>query len=105
MVHRRKIAPPKDIAYERMHRLFELAVAIRPDKPELASKYLRLAERIGRRMDLSVPRDIKRFYCKKCGLPYGDDTRIRIKKGLCIATCGHCSDIRRIPYRKDNVQE
>lgn len=93
------MAPPKDIAYERMHRLFELAHARKDDEPELASKYIRLAERIGKRMDMSVPKEIKRFYCKKCGLPYGEDTRIRVKKGLLIVTCRNCSDIRRIPYR------
>ena len=99
MVHRRKIVPPKKIAYERMHILFEQAMGKRDTNPDLSSRYMRQVERIGKRMDVSVPREIKRFYCKNCGIPYGDDTRIRIRKGLCFVTCGQCSDIRRIPYR------
>lgn len=99
MVHKRKIVPPKKIAYERMHILFEQANLKKGSDPELASRYMRLVERIGKRMDLSVPREIKRFYCKGCGIPYGNETRVRIKKGLCFVTCGHCGDIRRIPYR------
>lgn len=99
MVHRRKIVPPKGIAYERMHILFDLARLKKTEDPTLSSKYVRLMERIGKRMDLSVPVEVKRHYCKKCGIPYGNHTRIRIKRGLCLATCGSCGDIRRIPYK------
>ena len=99
MVHKRKSVPPKKIAYERMHILFEQANLKKGSDPGLASRYMRLIERIGKRMDLSVPKEIKSFYCKSRGIPYGEDTRIRYKKGLCIVTCKHCGDIRRIPYR------
>lgn len=99
MVHRKKIVPPKGMAFERMYNLFEQAKVKKSVDPGLSSSYMRLAERIGKRMDLSVPKEIKRFYCKGCGIPYGKNTRIRIKKGLCIVTCTHCGNIRRIPYR------
>lgn len=99
MVHRRKGVPPKKIAFERMRILFEQARLKKDTDPELATRYMRLVERIGKRMDLSVPKEIKRFYCKGCGIPYGGNARIRIKKGLCFVTCGQCGEIRRIPYR------
>lgn len=99
MVHRRKSPPPKDIAYERINHLMHEAHRKKVLDPLLAEKYVHLAERIAKRLDMSIPANLKRTYCKKCGLPYGNLTRVRIKKGVCIITCRNCSDIRRIPYR------
>lgn len=97
MVHRRKIPPPKDVALERILRLSHLAR--NTQESDYRQRYMKLAEAIGKRMDMPLPRSIKRSYCKKCGEPYGKLTRVRMKKGLCIITCGECGDIRRIPYR------
>ena len=97
MVHRRKAPPPRDIAMERIEKLSKLARET-PDL-EFSRRYMRLAETIAKRIDISLPVDIKRSFCKKCGLPYGKLTRVRIKRGLCIITCSHCNDLRRIPYR------
>lgn len=99
MVHRKKSPPPKDLALERMHYLFKLAEEKKHTSPELAERYIDIAERIAKRLDISLPKEIKRFYCKRCGRPYGDKTRVRVKKGLCLVTCGNCGDLRRLPYR------
>lgn len=99
MVHRRKSPPPKGIAYERIRRLFDLADRERDADPELSIRYIHLAERIAKRLDISLPADLKRLYCKKCGRRYSSDTRVRIKKGLCLVTCPNCQDLRRLPYR------
>ncbi len=97
MVHRRKAPPPRDIAIERIEKLSKLA-RVTPDK-EYSRRYMRLAETLAKRIDISLPTDIKRSFCKKCGLPYGKLTKVRLKRGLCIITCSHCNDLRRIPYR------
>lgn len=99
MVHRRKSPPPKDIAFERINHLLRIASEKKNTEPILSEKYVRLAERIAKRLDISLPANIKRSYCKKCGLPYGNLTRFRIKRGVCIVTCSNCNDIRRIPYK------
>lgn len=99
MVHRKKSPPPKDIALERIVLLHSIAEQSRNSAPELSSRYMTLAETIAKRMDMSLPLGIKRSYCKKCGHCYDTSSRVRIRKGLCTVTCGHCQDIRRIPYR------
>lgn len=100
MVHRKKVVPSKGVAYERMGILFRQAKLRMSTDPAISSGYIRLIERIGKRMDLPVPREIKRFYCKTCGIPYGSESKVRIKRGLCIVTCANCGDLRRIPYRE-----
>ncbi len=97
MVHRRKAPPPKDIAMERILKLS--SIARETSEPELGKRYMKLAEIIAKRMDMPLPIDVKRSYCKKCGHPYGKLSKVRIKKGLCIITCNNCGDLRRIPYR------
>lgn len=97
MVHRRKAPPPKDIAMERIIRLSKLARETSDIR--FSKRYVRLAETIAKRVDMSLPVDIKRSFCKKCGQTYGKLTKVRIKRGLCIVTCEHCNDLRRIPYR------
>ena len=97
MVHRRKAPPPRDVAMERVFKLSRLAG--KSADPQYRKRYMRLAETIAKRMDMSLPLDIKRSYCKKCGNPYGKLARVRVKRGICIVTCGNCNDLRRWPYR------
>ncbi len=97
MVHHKKIPPPKDVARERILELSGLSR--KTSDLKLEKRYMRLAESIAKRMDMPLPINIKRSYCKKCGHPYSKLTRIRIKRGLCLVTCSHCNDIRRIPYK------
>ncbi|MCL4345767.1 MAG: ribonuclease P [Candidatus Thermoplasmatota archaeon] len=60
---------------------------------------VRLIENIGKRVDLRLPQNIKRSYCKQCKTPYNEDTRIRIRRGVVTVTCNVCGDIRRFRYR------
>lgn len=99
MVHKRKPAPPKDIALERIHFLSGLARKKVSNEPELAKRYMQIVERMAKRLDISLPAEVKRFYCKRCGHPYGSNTRVRIKDGFSIVSCGFCEDIRRLPLR------
>ena len=50
------------IALERIYRLFELAGK---DK-EYSKRYLELAKRIGEKTRVSIPKELKEKYCKKC---------------------------------------
>ena len=68
--------------------------------PLLARRYNIIAESIGRRIDVTLPKFVKRSYCKRCKMPYTVDDKIRLKNGILTVTCSKCGDIRRIPYRE-----
>ncbi len=87
------------IALERIYILRDLAVKVATPDPQHSRRYIRIAEAIGRRMDITLPRGIKRSYCKKCKLPYGENTRIRLRRKTLFVHCGNCGNIRRIPYK------
>ncbi|GGM78732.1 hypothetical protein GCM10007108_16140 [Thermogymnomonas acidicola] len=86
------------IARERIWHMFDLASV--EDDPALAARYIVIMERLALRMDLTLPKEIKRSYCKVCKWPYRFGTVLRIRRRLLIVHCGHCGDIRRIPLEK-----
>lgn len=54
----------KKLALERIYRLFELAKD--QDNLDLQQRYLKLAKRIGERVNVSIPKELKQQYCGKC---------------------------------------
>ena len=87
------------IARERIDILMDLSIMKRKSFPEEARWHIGSMEAIARRTDFTLPGRIKRSYCKRCKTPYGNDTRVRTKKGkILLVTCGSCGDMRRIPY-------
>jgi len=90
----------KDIVYiaeRRINYLFNLAVDNRSEIA-LCNRYISMAEAIARRMDITLPRDIKRKYCKRCKTLYSVNAHIRLRHRILTVRCGNCGDIRRIPY-------
>lgn len=85
------------LAQKRINYLFNLALENR-NSVYLSSRYLTMAEAIGRRLDITLPRYIKRMYCKRCKLPYMGNSFIRLRSGIITIRCKNCGDIRRIPY-------
>nr|Q97C23.2 RecName: Full=Ribonuclease P protein component 4; Short=RNase P component 4; AltName: Full=Rpp21 [Thermoplasma volcanium GSS1] len=81
------------VANERLYYLFSLAFQTGDER------YIDLMERIGRRMDITLPQDIKRMYCKKCKKPY-KNVRVRLKKNVITVTCLECGDIRRFQINR-----
>jgi len=58
----------KEIALERIWRLFELAgKEYGKGNKELANRYVGLARKIGTRNRAVVPTELKQKFCKKCG--------------------------------------
>ncbi|MHB1470096.1 MAG: ribonuclease P protein component 4 [Thermoplasmataceae archaeon] len=86
----------KTVAWERIRQLNLKAVESRSDY-ELSSNCLLIMENIASRLDITLTKEIKRSYCKKCKTPYRN-CRIRLRKGIISVTCNNCGDIRRIPY-------
>ncbi|MDD5181617.1 MAG: hypothetical protein PHC66_00395 [Candidatus Nanoarchaeia archaeon] len=104
-----KRANDKDIAKDRIIYLFRQAEqAMEKGEKSLAKKYVGLALRIGMKFQLSMPREWKRRYCKKCGVFWvpGKTVRVRSKKKEkhIVFTCLDCGAIRRYPYIKESFK-
>ncbi len=85
------------ISRERIDTLFNEAK--NTENIDLARRYIRLMEKIGMRMNITIDRTIKRSYCKNCKAPY-KDIRISLKNKMIVVHCPYCGDIRRIPFKK-----
>ena len=85
-----------DLAMRRIRYLADLSM--RQSNIRLAQRYVSIARNIGKRMDITLPIDVKRSFCKKCNTPYGPGSVIRLKNRILIITCSVCGDRRRIPY-------
>ena len=58
----------KEIALERIHRLFELAEQEFDKNPERSKRYIELARKLGTRNRVVIPAELKKRFCKKCGI-------------------------------------
>ena len=58
----------KEIALERIYRLFELAEQEHDKNPERSKRYVELARKIGTRNRAVIPTELKKRFCKKCGI-------------------------------------
>jgi ribonuclease P protein subunit RPR2 len=88
----------KKIALERIYRLFELAEQSFEKQPERSKRYVELALKIGKHCNVSVPTELKKKFCKKCGafLKAGVNSKIRIAKHILKVTCLNCGYTRKI---------
>lgn len=93
----------KDIALERIETLFSLAEAMPESKNKYVLRYVRLGRKIAMRYRISLPREIKRKFCKGCGelLIPGRNLKIRLYNKTVIRKCLGCGNIMRIPYVKE----
>ncbi|MEM0156400.1 MAG: ribonuclease P, partial [Thermoplasmataceae archaeon] len=81
----------ENLARDRIDKLVYLA-----HHSDRSTRYMEIAEKIAMRIDITLPSDIKRSYCKRCKTPYSEKTRIRVSRGLVTVRCSVCSDLRRI---------
>jgi ribonuclease P protein subunit RPR2 len=73
------------IGLERIYRLFELAE--KEQDTELKKKYLKLAKRIGEKVNVSIPKELKKKFCKKC---YSMNVEEIEKDPFLIIKCKEC---------------
>lgn len=87
------------IAEERIRILFEEA----EERPEYAERYLKLAEKIGMRTEVSIPSDLQKKYCSQCYniLEPGNNCTVRVKsdRGVVEYRCEACDSVARYGYR------
>jgi len=92
------------IALRRMRRLFELALQVVREEPELADRYVELARRIAMKARVRLPPEYKRLVCKRCKrfIVPGLTCRVRLqprREPHIAITCLRCGGIYRIPIK------
>jgi ribonuclease P protein subunit RPR2 len=99
-VRRRKGAyRSREIAQERIERLFQLAAQEQQLHPERSDRYVQLAWQISTRMRVRLPRHLKMLFCKgcRCYLP-ARGSRVRLREKVLVTTCLKCGRQTRRPY-------
>ncbi len=82
----------KKIAVERIRHLLALA---RKNKQK-SKRYISLAEKIGMKSRVKIPKDLKIQYCRKCKTLFTNKTlKVRTKKGFLVYECLACGNIKR----------
>ena len=90
----------RDLALQRMERLFALAGTAHATHPERSDRYVQIARKICTRTRVRMPRLLKRLFCRHCGsFLTAVATRVRLREGVLTTTCLLCSEQMRRPYR------
>jgi len=84
----KKLKGNQKIALERIYRLFELAEG----NEEYVKRYLQLAKRIGEKCRVSVPKEIKEKYCKKC---FSLKITQKKEEPFLVVKCNECGFIKK----------
>jgi ribonuclease P protein subunit RPR2 len=87
----------KKEALDKIHELFNEAKLIFNKDSNLSNKYVNIARKIAMKYTISVPRELKRQYCKHCYsyLVPGKNCRVRIQKHRVIYYCEKCKKFMR----------
>ncbi|SNQ60386.1 ribonuclease P protein component 4 [Candidatus Methanoperedens nitratireducens] len=90
----------KDMAFQRIERLFELADQEFETHPGRSNRYVWLARRIGMRYRVRIPQELKEKMCKHCHayLVQGVTARTRLRGDYITTTCLACGEHIRRPY-------
>ncbi len=91
----------KDLAVQRIIRLFELADQEFEENPKRSDRYVFLARRISMRFRVRFPKTLKRRMCKHCRsyLVPGSSARVRLRGRYITVTCLRCNKQMRYPYK------
>jgi len=90
----------RDLALQRMERLFSLAASAYEIHPERSKRYVQIACRISTRTRVRMPRLLKKLLCKHCGGYLSPKaSRVRLLNGVLTTTCLSCGGQMRRPYK------
>ena len=87
----------KKESLDKIKELFKEADAQFSKDKELSNKYVKIARKMAMKLNLRLPRDIKRKFCKHCYsyLKPGKNCRVRIHKSRIIYYCLECKKYMR----------
>jgi len=101
---KKRMRKARDIAWQRIGRLFEMAEEEHESHLERCDRYVYLARRIGMRLRVRIPRRLKRKMCKHCHCYLSPDrSRVRLRNGVLTVTCLKCGGQMRYPYRNSRL--
>jgi len=94
------------IALERIKHLFKEAEKVFPENPERANRYVQIARRIAMKVNLRIPRELKRRFCKHCYsfLVPGVNCRVRTYRHRVIYYCYNCGKYMRFPLKQKKIK-
>ena len=87
----------KEIALERIHILFKEAKL----NSSKANRYVQLARRIAMKVNLPIPKEYKRKYCKHCNNYFNTkNCRVRTRNKMLIYYCLNCKKYTKLKITK-----
>ncbi|MDD4650782.1 MAG: ribonuclease P [Methanothrix sp.] len=90
----------RELALQRMERLFILAEEAHAAHPERSDRYVQIARKISSRTRVRMPRQLKRLFCRHCGgFLSAAASKVRLREGVLTTTCMLCGQQTRRPYR------
>jgi RNase P subunit RPR2 len=88
--------PKQKIVLQRIYRLFELASEMNDskneDKETYVKRYLSLAKKLGERVNVSIPKELQKHYCKKC---FSMNITSKKETPLLIINCNECKFVKK----------
>lgn len=95
----------RDIALSRIERLFDLAIKMLDNRPDLSQRYVEIARRISMRARVRIPREKRLLICRHCKrfIFPGASARIRLqprRESHVVITCLYCGKHMRRPLRR-----
>jgi len=86
----------KKEALERIKILFNEAEL----NPKKADRYVELARKIGMKINLPIPKEFKRKYCKHCNSYYHKGNyRVRTRNKMVVYYCLNCKKFSKFPMK------
>lgn len=95
----------KKIALSRIERLFDLAINMLSERPDLSQRYIEIARRISMRTRVRIPREKRMLICRHCKrlIFPGVSSRVRLqhrREPHIVITCLYCGKYMRRPLRR-----
>ncbi|MEM2320934.1 MAG: ribonuclease P [Candidatus Bathyarchaeia archaeon] len=100
----------REIALSRIERLFELAIKMLDNRPDLSQRYVEIARRISMRARVRIPREKRLLICRHCKrfIFPGVSARVRLqprREAHIVITCLYCGKRMRRPLRRRAGEE
>ncbi|MDD3159387.1 MAG: hypothetical protein PHQ98_00275 [Candidatus ainarchaeum sp.] len=93
MAKEKKLNYKQKIALERIYRLFEIANESKDEKYQV--KYVKLAKEIGKKVNVSVPKELKKKFCKNC---FSLDVKGTKEENFLIVRCNKCNFVKKFRF-------
>ncbi len=92
----------KKEALEKIKTLFTEAKTQFSKNPGLSNKYVKMARKIAMKFNITMPRNLKRKFCKHCYsyLVPSKNCRVRIHKSRVVYHCDNCKKFMRFVLKK-----